>query len=112
MGGASDSHVGSNLFCLEGYLLNLDLDPSQLAWFAAGATLIGAIVSIFRPDNTACPISLSPGARAMMVGALVVLQTGCQSIFTGTPWTQVLVTSLATLVAVLIRHGSTAGDAK
>ncbi len=80
------------------------------AWFAAGATLIGAFVSIFRPDNGACPINLAPRGRILLTLALATAQGFLQAMVGGDTWQSALLSSIASFVTVLGAHGHTLGD--
>ena|SRR6516225_944085 len=86
------------------------MTPQTLAWFAASSTLIGAFISIFRPDNGMCPINLAPRGRVALTVALTVGQGFLQSMVGGADWQTALLTSLAALVTVLGAHGKTLGD--
>lgn len=75
-------------------------------WFAAGAVLVGAFVSIFRPDNQACPVNLSPGARSLLTAGLGVVQATLQAVYGGASWPDAIITALASATAVMAVHGA------
>lgn len=81
--------------------------PSNLLhWYAAGAILIGAIVSIFRPDNTACPISLPASTRSLIALIGGAAQTALMSIGQdGTPVMTALITAALSVLTALAAHG-------
>lgn len=86
------------------------MTPQTLAWFAASSTLIGAFVSIFRPDNGMCPINLAPRGRVILTAVLTLGQGFLQDMVGGDDWQTAALTSLATLVTILGAHGRTSGD--
>lgn len=86
------------------------MTPQTLGWFAASSTIIGAVVSIFRPDNGACPINLAPRGRLALTIGLTAAQGFLQTMVGGDDWVTAAVTSLAALVAVMGAHGHTLGD--
>lgn len=81
-------------------------------WFAAGAVLIGAFVSIFSPANTLCPVNLSPSQRAYIAGALGAAQAALQAIVGGQPIGQAIATAGLTVIAVIFNHGQSTADTK
>jgi tetrahydromethanopterin S-methyltransferase subunit C len=87
------------------------------AWAALGYAVLGPLVSIFRPDNTALPFSVSETARTYIVLAGTALMAFLLAVVNGTPWTQAIVTALVSGLTAYAAHarrvapGATAGEA-
>jgi hypothetical protein len=88
------------------------MTPEVLNWFAAGATLTGAFVSIFKPDNPACPVNLSPQGRTIVCVVLGALQAGLQSVYGGANPITAILTAVASVATVLALHGKTAQESR
>lgn len=80
----------------------------NLTWFASGAILIGAFVSIFRPDNTAFPLQLDTKTRAAIALTLGALQALCQGLYTGVAWQEAAATAAATVLTAWFSAGARA----
>lgn len=83
-----------------------------LQWFAAGATIIGALVSIVRPDNTVCPVSLPANERALFCLVLGAVQACLHALSTGTSWVDAVGIALASCATAIAVHGDTLLDPK
>lgn len=86
------------------------MNVELLHWFAAGGLLIGALLSIFTPENTMCPIDLPPRTRAAIAVVLGALQAMLHSMTTGVPWYNAVMTAVATIVVALCATGTSALD--
>lgn len=78
---------------------------TAIQWFAAAAVLIGAVASIFRPDNKLCPVNLTPAVRGALVLVLGALAAGCQSMVGGATWQEAVSTMVAACLAGWTWHG-------
>lgn len=88
------------------------MTPETLGWFSAGAMVIGSLVSVFKPDNLACPIDLPPNYRAALCAILGGIQVALQSVYGGVPIIEAIATAGASVLTVLFVHGHTVGDPK
>lgn len=83
------------------------MDTSTLAtWATFSAVIIGAILSVVRPDNKALPFSISPAKRAMLAAALGAVQACLMAVASGTPWMQAVGTAIVSVVAAFAAHGA------
>lgn len=86
------------------------MDPSApstlVAWFSFCAILIGAVISVLRPDNKALPFGISPTKRATVALVLGAVQTFLMTVVGGTPWTQAGATAVASVVVAFAAHGA------
>jgi hypothetical protein len=82
------------------------MNPNIVAWFTFSAVVIGAVVSVLRPDNTALPFSVPPATRATIALVLGALQACLMALVSGTPWTTAVSTALVSVIVGFGAHGA------
>lgn len=82
----------------------------NVEYFAAGAVIIGALVSLTKPENTLLTGSLSPKGRMLLALALGALQACLQAAATGTPILEAAGIAAASVITALVSHGTSVGD--
>lgn len=88
------------------------MNHELLSWFGASAVVIGSLISIFKPDNTVCPLDLPAKYRVMICVVLGGVQMTLQSLYSGSTWQQSVITSVASVITALLANGSSSLDVK